>query len=190
MAGERSSWGGQITEVMRRRSGRILPIVASLALVSACAEGGVSVGASPSPSDKVAASPSSASESPYVRTAPSPSVSAAGQVIRFKFDNLGSTYPGGQSIRVSKGPRDTPEDRTVTGTYNNHDVVDALCLWAHGRGGRVRQPDPAYSESSGPEKKYFDEWVKINGSPSQYASFTYGELIPKDAVLPPCPDLP
>lgn len=101
-------------------------------------------------------------------------------VVMFRFDNLGSTVAGGTTLEVYPGVRPTTADRTHNGSYNTGDVVRALCITT----GRTVASDPHYNETP----KTTNLWVRINAVSGQiqYATLTYGELIPASAKLPPC----
>jgi len=142
----------------------LIPTLASLAFLSGC---GSESGAS-------AAAPN----------APASVSSSANSSVKFQFDNLGSTYPGSEYVQVYPGPLDNPVDKKKNGTFNNKDIVKAICIAT----GRKLTPDSHYSELPRPEEVQ-DKWVKVDDDPVQFASLTYGRLIPPDAQLPPCEDV-
>jgi hypothetical protein len=114
-----------------------------------------------------------------------PTTSTSGNnLVKFQFDNLGSTYPGSEYVQVYPGPLDTPADRKKNGTFNNKDIVTAICVAT----GRKLTPDPNYHESSRPDDVQ-DKWIKVSEEPAQFASLTYGELVPVSAELPACTDV-
>jgi len=97
----------------------------------------------------------------------------------FRFDALGSTET--DVIQVYPGAQPTPEDRTPIGTFKSGTVVKAVCVTT----GRLVRSDPKFEETP----KESDQWVRIDyvAGVAQYATLTYGELIPGDARLPTCP---
>ena len=101
------------------------------------------------------------------------------QQVMFRFDALGSTET--DIIQVYPGAQPTPEDRTPIGTYNSGTVVKAVCVTT----GRLVRSDPKFKETP----KESDQWVRIDyvAGVAQYATLTYGELIPANARLPACP---
>lgn len=111
---------------------------------------------------------------------PPGSTSSAGVSVRFRFDNLGSTVQGGSYIYVYPGVGTAPADRQSNGTYTTGETVPAVCVTT----GRLVKSDPTYGETP----KQTNQWVRINAEPGtvQYATLTYGELIPAKAALPPC----
>lgn len=110
---------------------------------------------------------------------PSVTVPADAQV-SFRFDNLGSTYPGGNTVLVFPGTGTSSADRQADGEYPVGDVVRAICIAT----GRMVKSDPAYNETP----KRSDQWVRIASTDgqTQYATLTYGELLPQHAKLQHC----
>ena len=116
-------------------------------------------------------------------SSPGPTVSTTSAPpadVMFRFDNLGSTVAGGTIIEVYPGVRATTADRTHNASYNNGDVVRALCVTT----GRTVTSDPRYNETP----RTTNLWVRIGSTSgeSQYATLTYGDLIPVSAKLPSC----
>jgi len=105
---------------------------------------------------------------------------AAGRAVSFRFDNLGSTYPGGNTLLVYPGASTSAADRQSDGEYPVGDVMPAICVTT----GRLVKSDPTYHETP----KQSDQWVRIASTDGQdqYATLTYGELIPRGATLPQC----
>jgi hypothetical protein len=102
------------------------------------------------------------------------------RVVKFKFDNLGSTVQGGNTISVYPGASTAAADRQPNGTYNVGETVPAICVTT----GRPVKSDPRFGEAP----KHSDQWVRIRSlsGATQYATLTYGELIPASAQLPRC----
>ena len=98
----------------------------------------------------------------------------------FRFDNLGSTVPGGSTVFVYPGVGDSAADRKPDGQYTVGQEVPALCVTT----GRRVASDPRYHETP----KSSDLWVRVGdpAGPVQYATLTYGELEPADASRPSC----
>lgn len=152
---------------------KALALLASAAVLSGC--NGKTDAGDPVPQQP----PSSSTIAPNASRAITPAAV-------FTFDNIGSTYPGAETIFVYPGPLDTPEDKRYNARYNNGDKMPALCIAI----GRRLIPDPSYHESPRPTEVQ-DKWIKIvdTGSVDEYASLTYGRLDPPDAQLPQCTDV-
>lgn len=117
-------------------------------------------------------------------TGSDPSISATSTAatdqarVQFRFDSLGSTESN--VIQVYPGVTASDRDKTQNGTYYSGDTVQAVCITT----GRSVSSLPAYGE----QPRRSDQWVRIVGSPGaiQYATLTYGEVVPAGAKLPAC----
>ena len=91
------------------------------------------------------------------------------------FDNLG----GGSSI-IQVYPGVTDADRQANGTYNAGDAVSADCKTV----GRTVRSDPSVGELN----RISDQWIRIQGTPSetQYATVIYVQS--PDELLARLPD--
>jgi hypothetical protein len=109
------------------------------------------------------------------------SPSTATSVAMFRFDSLGSTYSS--IIQVYPGVKPTKADRTSNGTFKSGDTVRAVCITT----GRLVKSDPTYGETP----RQSDQWVQIAAVPGvvQYATLTYGSLVPTNDKLPRCNDV-
>ncbi len=92
--------------------------------------------------------------------------SAASEAAVLVFDDLGG---GSSIIQVYPGVQNTEVDKQYNGTFNDGDIVGALCKTE----GRQVSSDPSAGEVS----RTSSEWVRINGTPGvdQYATAVYVE---------------
>ncbi len=89
------------------------------------------------------------------------------EYLKIVFDALEG--PGSSIIQVYPGVGDVASDKVANGTFNDGDLVEAIC--------KTRGRVVSSSESRGEEKRVSDEWVKIVGTPGleQFATSVYIE---------------
>lgn len=99
-----------------------------------------------------------------------------------KFDDLGG---GSSIIKVYPGVKDVPQDKRSNGTYQNGNIVGAICKVS----GRIVTSDTNVGERPNTS----NVWIEIAGSPGvkQYAPLTYADMAQSDLnSLPGCEAAP
>ncbi len=160
---------------VRRRRPRLMLITALVVMVFAITGVVIELVISHTSAKSRAASSSSSRPVPPVSITSTPPAT-----VMVRFDNLGSKVSGGTIIEVYPGVRATTADRTHNGSYNTGDLVRALCVTT----GRTVKSDPSADETP----RTTNLWVRISSTSgeTQYATLTYGEMVPPAAKLPPC----
>lgn len=102
-------------------------------------------------------------------------VNADGIPIILRFDDLNG---GSSVIQVYPGVTESDADKKFNGTFNDGDTAAASCRAQ----GRIVNSHPEVGEA----ERSSDDWVLLAGSAGYYATLTYAELVPTDAVLPEC----
>lgn len=99
-----------------------------------------------------------------LRSAPSSTSARPNGLPMIVFDDL---HGGSPYIQVYPGVTDTAADKQPNGVYNDGDTAQAECKTE----GRAVHSDPSVGE----EDRTSNDWVKLQGSPAQYATAVYIE---------------
>jgi hypothetical protein len=92
-----------------------------------------------------------------------------------RFDDLGG---GSSIIEVYPGTSDSSADKVHNGTYRNGEVQPVVCH----KIGRTIISHPDVGETP----RTSSDWYMLGGPMVQFATGTYGNIVPVGAVVPEC----